>query len=73
MLAKKQRKTFFFFLDILSRVLQEFHEETNLVDLEKDMNEALALLERDFPMSKQVILFNHLNMTTRNRAIMPYR
>lgn len=54
MLAKKQRETLFYFLDTLSRVLQESHEESVLNDLEQDLNKALALLERDFPIAKQV-------------------
>ena len=54
MLAHKQRGTFLFFLDTIQRVLQESHTEASLDQLEQDVNEALALLERDFPVSKQV-------------------
>ncbi len=54
MLAQKQRDTFFCLLDVLTRVLQESHICSALDQLEQDMNEALALMERDFPMSKQV-------------------
>ena len=44
MLAKKQRETFFFFLDTMSKVLQEFHDEAKLDDLEADVNLSLAFL-----------------------------
>ena len=54
MLAPRQRQTFFFFLDTIQKVLQESHTEADLNMLEQDMNKALALLERDFPVSKQV-------------------
>ena len=54
MLAPRQRRTFFLFLDTIQRVLQESHTEDALDKLEQDLNEALALLERDFPVSKQV-------------------
>ena len=54
MLAKKQRDTFFFFLDTISKVLKENQDAAKLDDLEKDMNLVLALLERDFPVGKQV-------------------
>lgn len=54
MLAPKQRQTFFFFLDTIQRVLRESHTGAALDMLEQDMNKTLALLERDFPMSKQV-------------------
>ncbi len=54
MLGERQRETFFFFLDVIARVVQELHSQSDLDALEEDMNIALALLERDFPMSKQV-------------------
>ena len=60
MLAKKQRETFFFFLDTMSKVLQEFHDEAKLDDLEADVNLSLAFLERDFPVSKEVCVKNML-------------
>ena len=37
MLAKKQRDTFFFFLDTISKVLKENQDAAKLDDLEKDM------------------------------------
>lgn len=53
-MAKQQRDTLFFFLDVLTRVLQETHAMVDLDNLEQDMNTALALIERDFPVSTQV-------------------
>ena len=54
MLGKKQRETFFFFLDTISKLLHESQVVSELDTLELDMNRALALMERDFPMAKQV-------------------
>ena len=60
MLAKRQRDTFFFFLDTLSNLLKE-RDSAKLDNLEKDMNLALALLDRDFPVGKQIsIVFIHI-------------
>ena len=59
--CEKQRDTFFFFLDTLSNLLKESQDSAKLDNLEKDMNLALAHLERDFPVSKQVsIVFIHI-------------
>ena len=44
----------YYFLDIIASVLQETHARSTLPKLEEDMNVALALLERDFPVSTQV-------------------
>ena len=52
-LAKQQRDTLFF-LYVLARVLKETHATVDLDNLEQDMNTALALIERDFPVSTQV-------------------
>ena len=54
MLANKQRKTLFFFLDTISKLLHESQVVSELDALELDMNRALALMKRDFPMTKQV-------------------
>ena len=62
MLCKKQRETFFFFLDTMSKVLRESHEKLKLNELEQDVNKALALLERDFPVSKQVHISKLTNL-----------
>jgi hypothetical protein len=38
LLAQQQRNTFFFFLDILAKLLQETHLKDDLDQLEEDMN-----------------------------------
>ena len=53
-MAKQQRDTLFFFLDILARVLQETDSMVDLENLEQDMNTALAIVEPDFPVSTRV-------------------
>lgn len=56
LLPKQQEDTLFFFLDVIRDVLAESHS-SNHEDLEKlkqDLNTAIALLERDFPISLQV-------------------
>ena len=55
MLPKQQEETLFFFLDVLRSVLAESHCLDDLGKLEHDLNTAMALLERDFPISIQVI------------------
>jgi len=54
MLAEQHRNTLFTFLDALSMVLAEFHRLQDLPELETKVNTAIALLERDFPISIQV-------------------
>ena len=39
---------------LIQRVLHESHTEASLDQLEQDVNEALTLLERDLPVSKDV-------------------
>ena len=60
LLAHQQQKSFFFFLDILTKLLQETHLKDNLDQLEEDMNVALAQLEKDFPVSMQVTKTVHV-------------
>ena len=48
-MARQQRDTLF--LDVFC---QETHAMVDLDNLEQDMNTALALIERDFPVSTQV-------------------
>ena len=56
MLPKQQEDTLFFFLDVLRDVLAESHSLDDLEKLKEDLNTAIALLERDFPISIQVAL-----------------
>ena len=55
MLPKQQEDTLFYFLDVLRDVLAESHCLDDLEKLKLDLNTAMALLERDFPISIQVI------------------
>ena len=54
MLGKKQRETFFYFLDTLTSLLSESHQHGPLNVLRDQVNQAIALLERDFPISIHV-------------------
>ena len=54
MLAKQQEQTLFLFLDTLTSVLAESHHPGKLASLNDDLNTAMTLLERDFPISIQV-------------------
>ena len=53
-LGNRQRQTFFFFLDMVTLLLDEAQCHDNLPDLEEQLNVALALLESDFPIVIQV-------------------
>lgn len=53
MLGNNQRSTLFFFLDTIALLTAEV-QSRNLDDLEKRVHLALAMMERDFPMSIQV-------------------
>ena len=54
MLGKDQQETLFYFLDTLTAILAESHVRDSLNKLRRDFNTALAMLERDFPLSIQV-------------------
>ena len=60
MLKDRQRLTLFQFLDALRKILSEKIKEEDMQQLEMEVNEALALMERDFPVDIQVcqILFH---------------
>lgn len=53
MLGVKQQETLFYFFDVLRSVLAESHVIAELSKLKEELNLALALLERDFPISIQ--------------------
>lgn len=55
MLGVNQRESLFYFLDTITAVLAESHDPGLLDKLEGEMHVALARLERDFPVSIQVI------------------
>ena len=50
MLGRNQQETLYFF-DCLTAILAESHVHDNLNNLRNDLNKALAMLERDFPLS----------------------
>ena len=54
MLGNSQRETFFYFLDTLTSLLSESHQRGPLEALRDQVNRAIALLERDFPISIHV-------------------
>ena len=54
MLGKKQRESLFCFLRAIELVLAESHKVDEIPDLKENLNVALALLERDFPIAIQV-------------------
>lgn len=54
MLQDQQRNTLFRFLDALRHLLAECISEQSIPQLQIEMNEALALMERDFPIDIQV-------------------
>ena len=57
LLPKRQEDTLFLFVDAITSVLAESHNRTELNKLNEDLHTAIALLERDFPVSIQVHKF----------------
>lgn len=60
-LGKKQREALFSYLDATSNILSEKQDVDEITATISKMNEALALLERDFPITVQVSI--QLNLT----------
>ena len=58
MLGLHQRKTLFEFLDVIKCICAECIDITSISRLEERVHRVLALLERDFPVSLQVIVFH---------------
>ena len=54
MLGKQQEETLIFFLDTVALLLSESQIHCRVKELKDRVNVALALLERDFPISIQV-------------------
>lgn len=65
MLGNEQQKTLFTLMDTLKLILSESFEKEPLDHMKNKLNLALALLERDFPVSIQV---NHNKVTLVNCA-----
>lgn len=61
MLGLRQRNTLFEFLDVIRCICAESIDTTSLASLEQRVHKVLALLERDFPISLQVIVFHLLH------------
>lgn len=61
MLAKKQRKTLFKLFDMLTLLYAEEIDLDSIDQIEEDLHKVLALFERDFPLSLQVIVFHLLH------------
>ena len=60
-LGQQQRLTLFTFLNVLSMLCCETVNWLSLEQLELDLHESLALLERDFPVSLHVMVFHLLH------------
>lgn len=58
MLGAEQRSSLFRFLDALTQLYSEKHDKLKLSELRVELNVALALMERDFPVSIQVFLLS---------------
>lgn len=54
MLGTRQRRSLFQLMDVITKLLSESHLPADLMEVETELNHALALIERDFPMSLQV-------------------
>jgi len=72
LLGKQQQETLYFFFDTITTLLAESHKKDNLAKLRDNLNNALAMLERDFPVSVQVLFMqsdnqfrkSHINRTS---------
>ena len=56
LLGNAQQESLFCFIDVVTRVLAEQHDPSTLDKLEEGMNYALAGMERDFPVTLQVLI-----------------
>lgn len=58
MLGQKQRRTLYKLFDVIALICAEDIDITSIDTLEQQVNRVLALLERDFPVPLQVIVFH---------------
>ena len=58
LLPQHQEATLFQFLDAMAKLLKEEQSTSDLDHLEHELNEAMALMERDFPCVIQVSCFH---------------
>lgn len=61
MLGRNQRQTLYRLFDVISGICAEDIAMDSVDDLEQETHHALALFERDFPVSLQVIVFHLLH------------
>jgi len=61
LLANKQQHTLFVLLDTLTRLCAEEISCEEVQDLESEVHEVLSMVERDFPLSLQVIVVHLLH------------
>lgn len=61
LLGRKQRKTIFLLFDTISDICANSVNMDSVDDLERQVHKVLALVERDFPVSMQVIVFHLLH------------
>ena len=61
MLCRSQRSTLFELLDVITDLCAEEIVSSRIGDLEARVHKALVLIERDFPLSMQVIVFHLLH------------
>ena len=54
MLGDQQQESLILFMDAIAALCAPFQDSVNIPLLEEQLSEALALLERDFPVSLQV-------------------
>ena len=55
LLGKQQEETLFGLFDVLTRLIQPSYSTDELPNLISDTSKAVALLERDFPLTLQVM------------------
>lgn len=75
MLQDRQRGTLFQFLNVVRKILSEYIDQQTIQQIESELNLALALLERHFPIDIQVctdisddIYYNNCLMTGYNNS-----
>ena len=61
LLGPRQQLTLYLFCDVITRLCSHDVETKSIEKLEADTHNTLALLERDFPVSLNVIVFHHLH------------
>ncbi len=65
LLGNKQRNAIFQYIDVCCKILAEKQSLSDVPQLLEEMNSALAVLERDMPITLQVrVLVNMHNMCT---------